>query len=69
MPDRAPNLEDAIAEGRKELRYRAKVFPRLISTGAMRQDEADFRNAALQVLIACAEEKLAADPNAGGRLF
>lgn len=67
--DRAPNLEDAIAEGRKELRYRAKVFPRLISTGAMRQDEADFRNRALELLISLAEEKLAADPQAGGRLF
>ncbi|NBV42865.1 hypothetical protein EBR96_08890 [bacterium] len=69
MPDRAPNLEDAIAEGRKELRYRAKVFPRLISTGAIHQNKTNFHNTTLQVLIACAEEKLAADPNAGGRLF
>lgn len=32
-------------------------------------DEDDFRNAALQVLIDCAKEKHPADPQAGGRLF
>ncbi len=58
--NRTPDLADAIAEIRTELRYRDYVFPQRVSAGKMTQAEADFRNAALRLALAECEERKAA---------
>lgn len=52
----------------REVRQRKRVYPRLIATGKMRQDEAERETAMMEEIARRLHAEADADPQAAGRL-
>lgn len=56
-----PTSADALKEMRRELRMRESAYPRWVTGGTLKQEEADRRMAAFRVALKIVEEQATRD--------
>lgn len=54
------SLDDMVRECERELRQRARVYPKMIERGVMRQDQADRQNLVLEAILERLKDEQAA---------